>query len=305
MSLLAVATGVSLLFPTMSDTKKLVTCTLSDMHEKSCLPYTENLLTVTEEKQGKMISAYSNLEEMVKSYLKRSQKYATYTVKAGETLIGIAKKFGISATLLKSLNRITDAKKLREGQKLFLPISKEDMKVYETGLYRIKKGESLISIAKKFRLDSNLLAQYNGIKYSGDIVAGKVLKMPFKHIIEKNNKPMLPAGKNRYVGKFGSHRLRVTATAYTSHRSQTDNTPYLAAWNNRLRPGMKAIAVSRDLIYRYGLKNGTKVKISGLPGIYTVKDKMNKRFRKRIDIYMGNDLRRALRWGRRSVVISW
>jgi len=103
----------------------------------------------------------------------------------------------------------------------------------------------------------------------------------------------------------GKRKLRVQATAYTSHRGQTDKTPFLAAWNNRLRPGMKVIAVSRDLIRKYGLGNGKKVRIQGLPGYYTVRDKMNKRYTKRIDIYMGTNRRKALRWGRKRVVIYW
>ena len=98
--------------------------------------------------------------------------------------------------------------------------------------------------------------------------------------------------------------LRVTATAYTSHHSQTDKTPYLAAWNNRLDPNVKSIAVSRDLLDR-GLINGTKVRIAGLGGTYTVRDKMNKRWRRKIDIYMGRNLRKAKRWGKRSVTIYW
>lgn len=99
--------------------------------------------------------------------------------------------------------------------------------------------------------------------------------------------------------------LRVQATAYTSHIGQTDSTPFLAAWNNRLRPGMKAIAVSRDLLKKYGLKNKSKVRISGLPGEYTVLDKMNKRWKEKIDIYMGLDRKKALQWGRKNVTISW
>jgi len=55
----------------------------------------------------------------------------------------------------------------------------------------------------------------------------------------------------------------------------------------------------------YGLRNGTKVRIGGLPGIYHVRDKMNKRYKNRIDIYMGLDRQKALRWGRRSVKIYW
>jgi len=68
---------------------------------------------------------------------------------------------------------------------------------------------------------------------------------------------------------------------------------------------MKIIAVSPDLIRKYGITNGTKVKISGLRGIYTVRDKMNPRLRNHIDIYMGLDRRKALRWGRRRVILYW
>jgi len=106
---------------------------------------------------------------------------------------------------------------------------------------------------------------------------------------------------------FGGKKrvLRVTATAYTSHVNQTDSTPNIAAWGDRLKPGMKVIAVSRDLLYKYGMKHRTKVKISGLKGTYLVLDKMNKRWRKKIDIYMGKDIKAAMQWGVRKVKITW
>ena len=98
--------------------------------------------------------------------------------------------------------------------------------------------------------------------------------------------------------------LRVTATAYTSTRGQTDSTPSIAAWGDRLAPGMKAIAVSRDLL-ELGLGRGTEVTIEGLDGTYVVLDKMNRRWKRKIDIYMGNDIRAAREWGKRSVEIRW
>jgi len=99
--------------------------------------------------------------------------------------------------------------------------------------------------------------------------------------------------------------LHVTATAYTSHADQTDSTPNIAAWGDRLKPGMKAIAVSRDLLKVHGLKHKQKVRIKGLEGEYVVLDKMNKRWRKKIDIYMGMNKRKAFKWGRRKVEILW
>jgi len=98
--------------------------------------------------------------------------------------------------------------------------------------------------------------------------------------------------------------LHVTASAYTSHKNQTHGNPAIAAWGYRLKPGDKVIAVSRDLLKK-GLKNGTRVKIKGLKGTYIVRDKMHKKWRNKIDIYMGYDLRKARKWGRRKVVIHW
>jgi 3D (Asp-Asp-Asp) domain-containing protein len=106
--------------------------------------------------------------------------------------------------------------------------------------------------------------------------------------------------------KENTHKnvLIVTASAYTSCKRETDCTPYLAAWNNRLKPSVKSIAVSRDLL-KLGLTNGTKVKISGLKGHYIVLDKMNKRWKNKIDIYMGCNIKKARKWGKRKVTIIW
>ena len=98
--------------------------------------------------------------------------------------------------------------------------------------------------------------------------------------------------------------LEVTATAYNSVEAQTSAQPFLTAWGYVLKPNDKAIAISRDLI-DMGLTNGVKVKIDGLDGEYIVRDKMNKRFTKRIDIYMGLDVKKAKDWGKKQVTISW
>jgi 3D (Asp-Asp-Asp) domain-containing protein len=98
--------------------------------------------------------------------------------------------------------------------------------------------------------------------------------------------------------------LVVTATAYNSLHGQTNGHPNVAAWGDELRPGMKAIAVSKDL-QAAGLTRGMKVKIDGLPGEYVVLDRMPSRWEKRIDIYMGEDVGAARQWGKREVRIYW
>ena len=101
-----------------------------------------------------------------------------------------------------------------------------------------------------------------------------------------------------------SNSLQVTASAYTSSVGETDTTPSLAAWGDTLKPGMKAIAVSRDLLQK-GLTHGTQVSIDGLDGHYIVLDKMNKKWSNKIDIYMGNDIKKAREWGKKTVTIHW
>lgn len=102
-----------------------------------------------------------------------------------------------------------------------------------------------------------------------------------------------------------THTMEVTATAYNSLEAQTKKgDPNTTAWGDQLKPGMKAIAVSRDLIQE-GLDYNTEVKIEGLKGTYRVVDKMNKRWTQRIDIYMGNKVEKAKEWGKQDVTISW
>jgi len=245
-----------------------------------------------------------------------------YTVLSGDSISVIAQKFNLSTQEILVANHLNKKDTLKIGQKIKIALPQKMIDAISTAKYVIEKGDSILSISYKFNIDAKKLLIFNHLKSSSIIREGKILSLPLPYIIKKKlslekkdhiKKKKTSKGqvkiKERKVyfknKKFGRHRLRVTATAYSSHKGQTDSTPFLAAWNNRLRPGMKIIAVSRDLLSRYGLRNGTRIKISGLSGYYRVRDKMNKRYKKRIDIYMGVNRRKALRWGRRSVVIYW
>ena len=98
--------------------------------------------------------------------------------------------------------------------------------------------------------------------------------------------------------------MEVTATAYNSLAYQTSSNPHITAFGDSLKPGLKYIAVSRDLL-KLGLKHNTYVTIEGLEGMYLVKDKMHSRWRNRIDVYMGIDVKAAKLWGRKKVNINY
>lgn len=98
--------------------------------------------------------------------------------------------------------------------------------------------------------------------------------------------------------------MTVTASAYNSLTVQGEGNPKITAWGDTLRPGVRSIAVSRDLIQK-GLTYKTPVKIEGFEGMFIVNDKMNSRWKNKIDIYMGLDKEKAMEWGRRQVEISF
>jgi 3D (Asp-Asp-Asp) domain-containing protein len=99
-------------------------------------------------------------------------------------------------------------------------------------------------------------------------------------------------------------RLTVKATAFNSTPAQTDRRPNETACGDWLEEDSRVIAVSRDL-RDAGLVCGTKVKVSGLGGSWTVADVTAARHEQLIDIYMGKDIRAARRWGVQEVEISW
>ncbi len=109
-----------------------------------------------------------------------------------------------------------------------------------------------------------------------------------------------------FVSSCGSDQnsYEVIATAFNSVSNQTNKNPTIMAWGDTLKPGMKTIAVSRDLI-GLGLVHKTNVTIDGLQGKYKVLDKMNKKWKMKIDIYMGTDIKAAKKWGKKRVKISW
>jgi len=96
----------------------------------------------------------------------------------------------------------------------------------------------------------------------------------------------------------------VSVSAYNSVASQTNSEPTVTAWGDKLKPGMKAVAISPDLLDE-GLSHGSKLRIEGLKGTYVVLDKTNSRFTKRVDVYMGLDVEAAKEFGVKQLRISW
>lgn len=109
----------------------------------------------------------------------------------------------------------------------------------------------------------------------------------------------LELGRNTQKSLHDSRSKRlVKVTAYSPRSEETDSTPFITAYNTKVRPGI--IAVSRDLFAK-GWTFGRKVYIKSL-GVFTIEDLMAKRKKNQVDVFIP-ETTKALSFGRRNLEI--
>lgn len=99
---------------------------------------------------------------------------ATYTVKSGDTLSGIAQKYNTTVNELAKLNNISNVNLIYAGQVMKLPTGSTQTK---EKTYTVKAGDTLGEIAQKFNTTVNELARKNNISDVNLIYVGQVLKV--------------------------------------------------------------------------------------------------------------------------------
>ncbi|WP_230657676.1 LysM peptidoglycan-binding domain-containing protein [Psychrobacter sp. I-STPA10] len=94
----------------------------------------------------------------------------TYTVKSGDTLIGLAKRYGVSTSDLASANGISSNTMLQRGQRIKVP--------QLTTTYRVKSGDSLIGLAGRYGISASELAAMNDLASNAQLQIGQKLTVP-------------------------------------------------------------------------------------------------------------------------------
>lgn len=107
----------------------------------------------------------------VKANFTQPVTYQTYKVTSGDTISGIAKKFGLTniSTLI-SVNDIGNVRQLAAGQKLRIPS-------IDGIIYTVKKGDSLSGITGKYKISLEQLLDVNELS-SETLTAGQQLFLP-------------------------------------------------------------------------------------------------------------------------------
>lgn len=90
-----------------------------------------------------------------------------HTVRRGETITGIARRYGVSVRDLISWNRLDNPHMIRPGQRLVVSPQKVT--------YIVQTGDTLIGIAQRFGVDATRIAAWNGLDNPNRIYPGQVL----------------------------------------------------------------------------------------------------------------------------------
>ena len=110
---------------------------------------------------------YVKLSEFKQNYVpsKLDEVYHVHIVKNGESLSRIGKRYGVSYRLIKDFNNLK-SDRLRLKQRLIIPVKKASSRHAKDNKYLVKKGDTLDSIAKSFKMSVSELKKRNNKRSS-------------------------------------------------------------------------------------------------------------------------------------------
>jgi murein DD-endopeptidase MepM/ murein hydrolase activator NlpD len=115
-------------------------------------------------------------------------KPIVYTVKVGDNLWNISRKYGVSVEVIISVNNLRDKDLLSLGQKLKIPaigggISDSNQKQEPTIItYTVVKGDTLWSISQRYDVKMTSIISVNNLKEISRLSIGQKLKLPITNM---------------------------------------------------------------------------------------------------------------------------
>lgn len=150
-----------------------------------------------------------------------SSATGTYTVQSGDTLSGIANKFGTNYESLANLNNISNPNRIYVGQVLKLSANSNTASsahqattnATPAGSYSVKAGDSLSAIAARYGMSYETLARLNNISNPNRIYVGQVLKLSSGSTVSNVVNHSTASAAGSYTVKSGDS-LSSIATRY-------------------------------------------------------------------------------------------
>lgn len=183
-------------------------------------------------------------------------KPESYLVKSGDTLIGTAAEFGLSASQLAKYNGLSVTDNLFIGQKLWLVDGKVKSTPKETETnttktntttkqaqnstgktqsYRVKSGDGLIALSKRFNVPVKTLAGLNGLSPTDNLLVGQNI--------------LIPAAQNKFASNTKSHTTSTSnkqaTNASTASKENVDNKTVTSTY--KIKSGDTLIGIAKKL----------------------------------------------------------
>ncbi|MZH41303.1 MAG: LysM peptidoglycan-binding domain-containing protein, partial [Nitrospinae bacterium] len=147
-----------------------------------------------------------------------------YTVRRGDTLSGVALRFGTTVRSLKSFNNIGRRNRIYIGQVLQLPrgksrrsptvqLAKLNTRNVSSNLvsYKVRRHDNLYKIAKRFDTDIQHLTRINRFRNPDTLYPGQRIKVPGRNVGETKVKPTRNTVKPRKF-KLSVDRSRIASS---------------------------------------------------------------------------------------------
>jgi len=188
----------------------------------------KNLTSITNDKST------VNIQNNSSSSSKDNGTIVTHTVRKGETLGHIAENYGTRAQSIRDLNRMSGSK-LNIGQKLRVRNNKKVSisNKSDISIHKVKKGETVSSIAAKHGITESQLKSWNKSKIKGNtIYANSDLKIIRSNVSKGSN----PSSKKSVKTTPSYYKLRRGESFATVARKFGLSTRRLQKINPRLNP---------------------------------------------------------------------
>jgi len=168
-----------------------------------------------------------------------------YTVRRGDTLSGLALRFGTSVRKLKLRNGIGRRNRIYVGKVLKLPSKKGRKQLYtvakakfttnktvtsNTGSYRVRRNDNLTKIAKRFNTDTASLVRLNGMKNPNSLYPGQTLVVPETVVVASVSKVIVNSvgtKQEKALSKKVSSKSSPANTGSKSQKNTSSKTPYI------------------------------------------------------------------------------
>ena len=170
-----------------------------------------------------------------------------YTVAPGDTVCGIAKRYGVKCSALLATNELTSGSVLSVGRKLVIPGALAETR--GGGTYTVRKGDSACGVASRYGVSCDTLLAANELSQQDLIYPGQALRIPRQ------------LNTATGTGRQSSTRKTLKTTVVEYRVKKGDNACQIAT---RLGVSCKALLTENGLGRRSVIHPGQKLLVSGV-----------------------------------------